>query len=70
MEAGADRDGEEGRRTEAEFHAFYERELLPDLRRIDRERKVVRFRIVVVWLLTLAFIVLAFAVGHFIEGRL
>lgn len=68
MEARVDRDEVEGRRTEAGFRAFYERELLPDLRRIDGERKIVRFRIVMVWLLTFAFIVLAFVAGHALEG--
>lgn len=55
-------------RTVEEFDRFYEREILPALREIERDRKVVRTRIAVVWLVTAGIVAGVIAVGCLMEG--
>ena len=54
-------------RTEEEFRSFYQKVLLPDLIQIDRERHAVQGRILVVWLVTAALVVLVLGIGSLLE---
>lgn len=57
------------RRTEAEFRAFYDTVLLPELALIDRDRKSVRTRVAIFWLATALAIVALFAVGDVLDRK-
>ncbi|MBP7830326.1 MAG: hypothetical protein KA248_10455 [Kiritimatiellae bacterium] len=50
-----------------EFKAFYQSTILPDLEKIDEERKAVRNRVMIFWLVTAGLIVLVLAVGGLLE---